>query len=276
MSTQPLPHSPVVGTANPVELLDGAVAIDGRPVVRGVDLLVPSGAFVTIMGPNGSGKSTLMRGLTGLLPLTRGTLRLFGTDFARFDEWQRIGYVPQHAAMSGGVPATVREVVAAGRLTRRRLLTPLSRADRSAIDRALEVVDMADLAQRSVYHLSGGQRQRVLIARALAGEPELLFLDEPTAGVDLPNQVALAETLARLKESGATIVMVAHELGPVAPLVDRAVVLRDGRVNYDGPALSQDQAHAHLDRIVGDVHTYERPFAIPPVSSPLDALGDDA
>jgi len=264
-----------MSTPLPVDLSNGAVAIDGRPVVRGVDLQVPTGAFVTIMGPNGSGKSTLMRGLTGLLPLTRGTLRLFGTDFGDFRDWSRLGYVPQHAAMSGGVPATVAEVVASGRLTRRRLLRPATRADRDAVRSALEVVGMADLARRSVYQLSGGQRQRVLIARALAGDPDLLFLDEPTAGVDLPNQVALADTLAVLKERGSTVVMVAHELGPVAPLVDRAVVLRDGRVTYDGPALSQDQAHAHLDRIVGDTHAYERPFAIPPVSSPLDTLGED-
>ncbi len=260
----------------PIELHDAAVAIDGRPVVRGVDLTVPSGAFVTIMGPNGSGKSTLMRGLLGLLPLTRGTLHLFGTEFSQFRDWRRVGYVPQHAAMSGGVPATVAEVVAAGRLTHRSLFRPLSRADRDAVKLALDVVGMADLARRSVYQLSGGQRQRVLIARALAGEPELLLLDEPTAGVDLPNQIALAQTLALLKDAGSTIVMVAHELGPVADLVDRAVVLRDGRVSYDGPALSQDQAHAHLDRIVGDSHTHTRPFMIPPVSSPIDTLGDDA
>ncbi|MGN0064412.1 MAG: metal ABC transporter ATP-binding protein [Nocardioides sp.] len=263
-------------TAEPVHLVDGAVSIDGRPVVRGVDLVVGVGDFVTIMGPNGSGKSTLMRGLTGLLPLAHGTLHLFGTEFSSFSEWFRIGYVPQHAAMSGGVPATVREVVTAGRLTRRRLLRPLSRTDKDAIDDALGVVGLSGLVNRSVYHLSGGQRQRVLIARALAGQPDLLFLDEPTAGVDLPNQINLADTLATLKARGTTIVMVAHELGPIAPLVDRAVVLRDGRVNYDGPALSQDQAHAHLDRIVGDVHAYERPFQIPPVASPLDTLGDDA
>jgi zinc transport system ATP-binding protein len=99
-----------------------------------------------------------------------------------------------------------------------------------------------------VSSLSGGQQQRVLIARALAGEPELFFLDEPTAGVDLPNQQILADTLQTMSERGSTIVLVAHELGPMAPLIDRAVVMRDGRVAYDGPPLaSADVATAHLD-----------------------------
>jgi zinc transport system ATP-binding protein len=262
-------------SALPLRLRDGAVAIDGRPVVRGVNLDVHSGDFITVMGPNGSGKSTLMRGLTGLLPLARGSLELFGTDFAQFRDWQRIGYVPQHAALSGGVPATVGELVTAGRLTHRTLFRPLRSTDRRAVSEALEVVGLTHLARRSVYQLSGGQRQRVLIARALAGEPELLFLDEPTAGVDLPNQVSLADTLAVLKSRGTTIVMVAHELGPLAPIVDRAVVLRDGLVAYDGPALDQRQAHAHLDHLAGDTHPHGRPFRVPPVSSPLDALGDE-
>ena len=135
------------------------------------------------------------------------------------------------------------EVVASGRLTRRRLLRPLSRADRAAIDDALDVVGLADRARDGVATLSGGQQQRVLIARALAGEPELFFLDEPTAGVDLPNQQALADALRALKDRGATIVLVAHELGPLAPLVDRAVVMRDGRVAYDGPPLADHEVH---------------------------------
>src|SRR5690242_1095845 len=186
------------------------------------------------MGANGSGKSTLVRALTGLRPLASGSLRLFGTPLEDFHGWQRIGFVPQRGGAGSGVPASVWEVVASGRLTHRRLLRPLSRADRTAIDEALEVVGLADRARDGVSQLSGGQQQRTLIARALAGEPELFFLDEPTAGVDLPNQVALAASLARLKARGATVVLVAHELGPLGSLVDRSVVMRDGRIAYDG------------------------------------------
>lgn len=237
----------------PVQLVDGAVAIGGRPILRGVDLRVAAGEFVALMGANGSGKSTLVRALTGLLPLTSGTLSLFGTPFAEFRAWERIGFVPQRSGAASGVPASVWEVVAAGRLTRRRLLRPMSRGDRAAIYEALRVVGMADRTHDGISQLSGGQQQRVLIARALAGEPELFFLDEPTAGVDLPSQHALTTALGELKERGATIVLVAHELGPLATLVDRAVVMRDGRVAYDGAPLADHQVH---DPWFGEPHTH--------------------
>ncbi len=238
---------------HPVQLTAGAVAIGGRPVLRGIDLTVAAGEFVALMGANGSGKTTLVRAITGLLPLTSGELRLFGTPFDEYDAWSRIGFVPQRSGASSGVPTSVWEVVASGRLTRRRLLRPLSRADRAAIDHALDVVRLADRRHDAVTSLSGGQQQRVLIARALAGEPELFVLDEPTAGVDLPSQQALADALGRLKDAGATVVLVAHELGPLAPLVDRAVVMRDGRVTYDGPPLADHEVH-HPS--YGDPHTH--------------------
>ncbi len=228
----------------PVQLLHGDVALSGRPVLREVDLTVKRGEFVALMGANGSGKSTLVRTLVGLNPLSAGRLELFGRPLAGFHDWSRVGYVPQRSTATGGVPASVWEVVASGRLTHRKLLRPLRSADRAAIRAALEVVGMDAYAHRGVAQLSGGQHQRVLIARALAGRPELLLLDEPTAGVDLPNQHALAGALGRLKDDGATIVLVAHELGPLAPLVDRAVVMRDGRKAYDGPPLADADVHA--------------------------------
>jgi len=249
-----------------VEARDVTVAIAGRPVLRGNDLTVYEGEFVALMGANGSGKTTLVRALTGLRPLTSGSISLFGTPLAEFHEHQRIGFVPQRGTATGGVPASVREVVASGRVTRRGLLRPPGRADRAAIDDALQVVGLADRAQDGISTLSGGQQQRVLIARALAGEPDLFFLDEPTAGVDLPNQQALADCLGVLSGRGATVVLVAHELGPMAPLVDRAVVMRDGRIEYDGPPLSEDAVHGHHHQTPGS-HDHA-----PHVGSPLDSL----
>ncbi len=229
------------------------VAIGGRPVLRGIDLHVEDGEFVALMGANGSGKSTLVRALTGLRPLTGGHAELFGTPLDRFHDWHRVGFVPQRNTAASGVPASVWEVVASGRLSRRRLLRPLSRADRDAIRDALEVVGLSGRYADRVSQLSGGQQQRVLIARALAGEPDLFFLDEPTAGVDLPNQHALATALAELKHRGATILLVAHELGPLGELVDRAVVMRDGRVAFDGAPLADHEVH---DPALGDPHTH--------------------
>jgi zinc transport system ATP-binding protein len=257
-------------------LTNGAVAIAARPVLRGIDLTVESGEFVALMGANGSGKSTLVRALTGLLPLTAGSLQLFGTPLDEFTDWRRIGFVPQRVGAGSGVPASVWEVVASGRLTRRRLLRPLSKADRLAIDEALAVVGLSDRARDGVSQLSGGQQQRTLIARALAGEPELFFLDEPTAGVDLPNQLTLATSLSRLKERGATIVLVAHELGPLAGLVDRSVVMRDGRVAYDGAPLADHAVH-HPDFEEPHAHHHHpdptRRDHVPRVAAPFEPFG---
>jgi zinc transport system ATP-binding protein len=258
---------------HPVVMTDAAVAIDGRPILRGIDLTVRTGDFLALMGANGSGKSTLVRAVTGLLPLTAGTLELFGTPIHDFRDWSRIGYVPQRAGAGSGVPASVWEIVASGRLGQRRLFRPLSRADRLAIDEALEVVGLAHRARDGVSRLSGGQQQRVLIARALAGEPEMLLLDEPTAGVDLVNQRALAETLRQLGARGSTIVLVAHELGPLASLVSRAVLMRDGRIVRDGPPLAdhglpEAQHHHEHDVLLPHDHGHAVRLSSPIEGSP--------
>ena len=228
----------------PVLALTGAtVAYDGRVALAGVDLTVAPGEVVAVLGANGSGKSTLVKALVGLVPMT-GRLELFGEPVERFSDWPRIGYVPQRAGAATGVPATVREVVASGRLPRMRRLRPASRADREAVDRALDVVGLADRAGDAVGTLSGGQQQRVLIARALTCDPALLVLDEPTAGVDHASQEALATGLARLVGRGVAVLLVAHELGPLHPLVDRAVVLQAGRKVHDGAPPPMHEVHA--------------------------------
>jgi zinc transport system ATP-binding protein len=241
---------------SPLSVRDGAVALGGRPVLRGIDLTVGDGEVVALLGSNGSGKSTLVRAAMGLVPLARGQVSVFGTPLDSFTAWERVGYVPQRASAVGGVPATVWEVVAAGRLARRRLLRPLGRRDRRAIDAALEAVELADRRHDSAAQLSGGQQQRVLIARALAGEPDLLVLDEPTAGVDLHSQQAFADVLGRVAGRGSTVLLVAHELGALEPLIHRTVVLQDGRIAYDGAprptaGLHAFHDHAHPERPPG-------------------------
>jgi zinc transport system ATP-binding protein len=231
----------------PLSLHDVAVALGGRPVLRRVDVSVREGEIVALLGSNGSGKSTLVRAAMGLLPLAHGEVRLFGTPLSGFRSWQRVGYVPQRPPAAAGVPATVWEVVASGRLARRRLFRRLSRHDRDAVDRALAAVELADRRHDSAAQLSGGQQQRVLIARALAGEPDLLVLDEPTAGIDLHSQQTFADTLQHVAGQGATVLLVAHELGALAPLIDRTVVLHDGRVVYDGEPRGSGSTHAFHD-----------------------------
>ena len=258
--------SPVI-----VEMRDGCVTLGGRPILRGIDLTVHKGEVLALLGANGSGKSTLVRALMGLVPLSRGEVALFGTPLSRFRQWRQIGFVPQRVTATSGVPASVWEVVSSGRLSRRGLLRPLRKADRAAIRDAIAAVGLSDRAQDGCATLSGGQQQRALIARALAGEPDMLVLDEPTAGVDLQSQQAFADALSALVDQGATIILVAHELGPLAPLIDRTVVMRDGRVAYDGPPLVSaqdidlyaDHGHHHHDQAAATDHT-------PVVASPVD------
>ncbi|MEV5571399.1 metal ABC transporter ATP-binding protein [Spirillospora sp. NPDC052269] len=208
----------------------GRVRLDGREVLAGIDLVVGPGDVLALTGPNGSGKSTLVRALLGVLPLSGGRTEIYGRAPARFRDWGRVGYVPQRLPMGGGVPATVREVVASGRTARQSRWRPASAADRAAIDRALAAVGLTDRARDSAHLLSGGQQQRVLIARALAGEPDVIVMDEPNAGVDAGNQEALARTLGMLTGEGRTVLLVLHELGPLEPLITRTVRLENGRI----------------------------------------------
>ncbi|OLZ66582.1 ABC transporter [Streptomyces sp. IMTB 2501] len=217
-----------------IALREVAAELGARPVLRGIDLTVGRGEVVALLGANGSGKSTAIRTIIGQVPASGGTIELFGTPRRAFRDWARVGYVPQRTTAAGGVPATVTEIVSSGRLSRTRFGV-FRKADREAVRRALELVGMADRAKDSVNALSGGQHQRVLIARALVAEPELLIMDEPMAGVDLASQEILAQTLREQVERGTTVLLVLHELGPLEPLIDRAVVLRDGCVLHDGP-----------------------------------------
>lgn len=211
-----------------VDVRDASVALAGRSVLSGVSLHLGVGEVISLLGANGSGKSTLVRAVVGLVPLQAGRVELFGTALPRFRQWRRIGYVPQRVTAASGVPATVAEVVASGRLSHR----PWGRlraADRHAVGAALGVVGMTELAGAGVARLSGGQQQRVLIARALAAEPDLLILDEPLSGLDDSAQRAVVNTLRTLVAAGTSALVVLHETGPFASLVDRCVVLHGGR-----------------------------------------------
>ncbi len=254
-------------TAPPLSLVGVSVALDSRLVLHDVNLTVGAGEFVVLLGANGSGKSTLVRAAVGLVPTIGGDVRLFGTPLADFSDRARIGYVPQRTRAVAGVPATVEEVVASGRLSRRRWFMPRTSADRAAVDAAIERVDLAHRRSSPVSELSGGQQQRVLIARALATEAELLVMDEPTAGVDHDNQHDLADLLGGLVASGTSVLLVAHELGPMAPLIDRAVVLDNGRVRYDGAV---DQL---LDEALGHAAHVHRHTAEPPREEGLPSEG---
>jgi zinc transport system ATP-binding protein len=230
----------------PLAWRGATIGYDGRPVIDALDLRIEAGETVGILGANGSGKSTLVRGALGLATVQGGSVELFGTDRHRFRAWSRLGYVPQRETVTGGIPSTVREVVASGRLTSLRPFQPMRARDRRQVDDAIDAVGLASHATTSIATLSGGQQRRALIARALASGPDLLILDEPTAGVDHVNQQVLSAILASLRAAGTTIVLITHELGPEAPLVDRTVVLDAGTIVHDGPPSGSDHLHDHV------------------------------
>jgi zinc transport system ATP-binding protein len=210
-------------------------AYGADPVLDHVDLHVEAGEFIALVGPNGSGKSTLVRILVGLLAPNAGEVRLFGEPPRRLTNRARLGYVPQRGQIAGALPATVTELVAAGRLARRGWWRRPRHADHVAVADAIEAVALNDLAHRPIRELSGGQQQRVLIAKALAAEPELLVLDEPIAGVDAEAQRLFRNALVHVvRDRGGAVVLVSHELGAVADDLDRVVVLKR-KVQFDGP-----------------------------------------
>jgi zinc transport system ATP-binding protein len=246
--------SRLAADAEPVVSCRGAsIGYDQQPVLAGLDFTLAQGEVVAVLGPNGSGKSTLVKGVLGLAQLLSGHLELFGVPAASFRERHRLGYVPQRHTVAGGIPVTVREVVSSGRLNRVRPWRRFTSTDLRAIDGAIDTVGLAGCGRDLVATLSGGQQRRVLIARALAADPDVLILDEPTAGVDAANQRALAATLAGLVDAGTTILVVTHELGPLETMITRTVVVLAGRVDYDGPPVTgisvegADHHHPHGD-----------------------------
>jgi zinc transport system ATP-binding protein len=207
---------------------------DGVPALRDVTLAVAAGEFVALVGPNGSGKSTLLRVLLGLLRPRSGRVEMFGAPPDALDDRSRLGYVPQRGHLTPELPATVREVVAGGRLSTGRWWRRIDAADRDAVAHALDAVALTALAARPVTELSGGQQQRALIARALVADPQLLILDEPIAGVDAESQQLFRDSLMHLVGKHHTaILLVSHELGAVEHDLDRVVVLKQ-RVLFDG------------------------------------------
>ncbi len=222
----------------------------GQHVLEDVDLALGEGEFVAVAGPNGGGKTTLIRIILGLERPNEGTALLYGEPAHRFSGRRALGYLAQRSQLGGDAPATVREVVSAGRLAPGRLVGRLGNEDRELVAGAIDRVGLERVADAPLRTLSGGMQQRAFIAKALAAEPSLLVLDEPTTGVDAESQESLAELLADLhRELGVTIVYVSHEFGAVEQYVERLVLVRrtvvfDGRP-HDLPGVWHDPGHVH-------------------------------
>lgn len=206
-----------------IELKDVSFSYDGLPVLEKANLSVGRKDFVSIVGPNGGGKTTLLKLLLGLLRPSGGSIRVLGET--PVEARHRVGYMPQHAHVDPQFPVNAMDVVLMGRLGHTGAFGPYRRQDREAALGALDEMGMSDLRRRAFSALSGGQRQRVLIARALACEPELLLLDEPTASLDHAIETELYELLHRLAHR-LTVVVVSHDLGFVSQFVNRVVCVK--------------------------------------------------
>ena len=215
-----------------VAVRDLTVRYERVLALDGVSFALETGQALGIVGPNGSGKSTLLKTIAGLIRPDAGIVRVFGQPPNKLRPGS-IGYVPQIEAVDFSFPVCVRDVVAMGRYPRLGPLARFSAADRRAVDDAIAALDLGAFADRHISELSGGQQQRVFVARAIAQEPELLLLDEPTTGVDAATEEALLHIVRDLVATGMPVVMTTHDLDRATDWFDRLIVV-DRRVLADG------------------------------------------
>jgi manganese/zinc/iron transport system ATP- binding protein len=215
-----------------LEIHDLTVAFDRKPVLWNIDLKLPQGKLIGIIGPNGAGKSTLIKAVMGLLPLSSGFSKLFDQDLHHVR--QRVSYVPQRESVDWDFPASVLDVVMMGRYGKLGLFKRPRKADRDAALDCLKQVGMEQYAQRQISQLSGGQQQRTFLARALAQQADIYFMDEPFAGVDAATEKTIIELLRTMTEANKTVIVVHHDLQSVPQYFDWVILLNTRLIAY-GP-----------------------------------------
>jgi len=223
--------------ANIIEVSDLSFRFGAEKVLENISFNIKEGDYLGIVGPNGAGKTTLLKILLGLIKPEKGTVKLFGKEIGKINNRSQIGYVAQKSAQTASeFPATVEEIVASGRTARAGLFKKFNKEDREKIAKAMEITEIHDLCRKLVSELSGGQKQRVFIARALAAEPKILFLDEPTVAVDVALSEKFYELLNKLnKKMGITILFVSHDLDVIAREVSSVLCLKRTLVCHGSP-----------------------------------------
>lgn len=212
-------HSP----ESPVSMHALTVAYDRRPVLWDVDYDAPPGQLIAIVGPNGAGKSTLIKACLGLTPPAAGQVEFWGQPLSKVRA--RVGYVPQRESVDWEFPVSALDVACMGRYRRIGWCRPIGRRHRDAAMACLERVGLGDVAHRQIDRLSGGQQQRVFLARALAQEADLYFMDEPFSGVDAATERAILDVLRDMRSTGRTVVVVHHDLQTVSDYFDQVILL---------------------------------------------------
>ena len=215
-----------------LEIHDMTVAYHRRPVLWDIDMQIPEGKLVGIVGPNGAGKTTLIKAALGLVPLASGKVEIYGKSYQQ--QRHLVGYVPQRESVDWDFPVTVRDVVLMGTYGHLGWFKRPGKKQYEIADRCLQQVGISQLSNRQIRQLSGGQQQRVFLARALAQNAQLYFLDEPFAGVDAATEAAIFELLQTLRSTNKTVLVVHHDLQTVRDYFDYVILLNMRLVAY-GP-----------------------------------------
>ncbi|MGQ0603059.1 MAG: metal ABC transporter ATP-binding protein [Anaerolineales bacterium] len=244
----PHKHEDPVPGAAAVEARIECMSYGDSPALalQGVRLTVPVGARVALVGPNGAGKSTLLKAVAGLLPVQAGELHIYGLPVGQCRH--RVAYLPQRNEIDWRFPVNVQRLIMTGRYVHLGWLKRPGAEDRAIVERVLQELRIAHLADRQIGELSGGQQQRALLARALAQEADLLLLDEPLNAVDNDTRAVIAEVLAELHHSGKTVITATHDLGRLETDFDGALYLSEGREvtappgSFTGLKVGQDMA----------------------------------
>ncbi len=220
-----------------IEIIDLWFSFNSLPVLKEVNLTVHRGDFIALLGPNGGGKTTLLKLMLGLLRPDRGSIKVFNEPAGK--STHRIGYMPQHLHFNQSFPISVLDVVLMGKLRPGKGWSRYSHKDKLAAQKAMEQMEMWEFRNRRVGELSGGQQQRVFIARALVDEPEVLFLDEPTASVDTKHQTDLFDILKELNKT-VTIIVVSHDVGIVSSHVKSVACVNQQVFHHDDSEITQE------------------------------------
>lgn len=238
-----------------IEIEDLHVSYDGKRALSNIFLRFEAGYRYGILGPNGSGKSTLLKAILGLIEDFQGQIKVLGGPVQEVRK--RVVYVPQRSEIDFSFPATVRDVVLMGRYPHKRVFSRITAEDQRKVDRALEELGITNLQKRQIGELSGGQQQRTFLARALAQEAEVLLLDEPFVGVDIPTEEKIIEVLRKLSDEGKTLLVVHHDLQAVPDYFDQVVLLNQ-RLVAAGPTESTFTPELIAKAFGGQLHVLQQ------------------
>lgn len=222
----------------PIEIKDLTAGYEGRPVFSNVNLELRERDFLAVIGPNGGGKTTLFRAILGLIKPMSGTVKVFGEKLT--GTAKGIGYVPQNEDLDSEYPISAREVVLMGMRSKKGARPFYSEEQKEAAEKAMEYAEVTDFADMRISKLSGGQRQRVYLARALAPEPSILMLDEPTASLDPSMKNCTYDVLRRLNNDGISIMLITHDMSSISHDVKRVACMNHRLIVNDAPEITQE------------------------------------